>query len=337
MRNCSSDAASKNIDMLNTLLLPLLTFLAAVMGVIAVFSLLADLFVRDHQRMQERLDVEFHNKQREKVKHSLLFKEADLYQTEDGDVSRAPPKTWSEWLQNLLDQSGMELSQQRLLINSGLSAAICGVVVGLVLRSLLFGGIAALPGAFLPLMYVEYKRRARLEKLRSQLSDAFDLMARILRAGQSMSQAMQGVATEFSAPIADEFGYCAEQQNLGLSTEISMRDLAKRTGLVELNIFVVAVLVQRQVGGNLSEILERLAAVVRQRYKTRGTIKTLTAEGRMQAGILMALPPLLLAAMLMVNYDYAIVLFQKPYLIGGMVFFMLLGGLWIRHIVNFDY
>lgn len=162
-------------------------------------------------------------------------------------------------------------------------------------------------------------------------------MAQILRAGQSLGQAMQGVATEFTSPIAEEFAYCAEQQNLGLSTEISMRDLAKRTGLVEMNIFVVAVLVQRQVGGNLSEILEKLAFVVRQRFKTRGTIKTLTAEGRLQAAVLMALPPLLLVAMLIVNHDYAMVLIHKPYLIGGMLFFMALGGLWIRKIVNFDF
>ena len=152
-----------------------------------------------------------------------------------------------------------------------------------------------------------------------------------------MAQAMQSVAKEFASPIAEEFAYCSEQQNLGLAAEVSMRDLAKRTGLIEMNIFVVAVLVQRQVGGNLSEILEKLALVVRTRYKTRGTIRTLTAVGRMQAGVLMAMPPFLLAAMLIVNYDYAIVLVQKPLLIGGMVFFMALGGLWIRKIVNFDF
>ena len=162
-------------------------------------------------------------------------------------------------------------------------------------------------------------------------------MARILRAGQSMAQAMLAVASELALPISEEFAYCSEQQNLGLAAEISMRDLARRTGLVEMNIFVVAVLVQRQVGGNLSEILEKLAIIVRQRYRTRGTIRTLTAEGRMQASILTALPPLLLIAMLIVNHDYAMILIHQPYLIGGMLFFMVLGGLWIRKIVNFDF
>lgn len=318
-------------------LLPMLTFLAVAMGVTAVFSLLSDMFSRDRNRVQDRLDVEFHNKQREKVKRSLLFKEADPFQVDFQEGAQVPRQSWRDWLQSLLDQSGLELTQKGFLTYSGSAAAGCGLLAGLFFRSLLFGVIAATLGSLIPLFIVNMKRNARLEALRLQLSDAFDLMARILRAGQSMPMAMQAVATEFSSPISEEFAYCSEQQNLGLATEISMRDLAKRTGLVEINIFVVAVLVQRQVGGNLSEILEKLAFVVRQRYKTRGMIRTLTAEGRMQAGVLMTLPPLLFVAMLIVNHDYAMVLVNQPILIGGMLFFMALGGLWIRQIVNFDF
>lgn len=318
-------------------MLPLLTFLAIAMSATAVFSLLADVFLRDKKRVQDRLDVEFHNKQRDKVKRSLLYKESDSTHMDPSEGVRAAKQTWSEWLQSMLDQSGLELTQSGLLYWSGGLAVGCGLLTGLLMRSIVFGLIAAAPGSLVPILYVNFKRNSRLEALRRQLSDAFDLMARILRAGQSMAQAMQAVASEFASPIAEEFAYCSEQQNLGLAAEISMRDLAKRTGLVEMNIFVVAVLVQRQVGGNLSEILEKLAIVVRQRYKTRGAIQTLTAEGRMQAGILMALPPLLLVAMLVVNHDYAMILIHQPILLGGMVLFMALGGLWIRKIVNFDF
>jgi tight adherence protein B len=318
-------------------LLPMLTFLAVAMGVTAVFSLLSDMFSRDRNRVQDRLDVEFHNKQREKVKRSLLFKEADPFLVELQEGAQVPRRSWSDWLQSILDQSGLDLTQKGFLTYCGSAAAGCGLLTGLLFRNVLFGLIAALLGAMIPLFVVNTKRNARLEALRLQLSDAFDLMARILRAGQSMPLAMQAVASEFASPIAEEFAYCSEQQNLGLATEISMRDLARRTGLVEMNIFVVAVLVQRQVGGNLSEILEKLASVVRQRYQTRGMIRTLTAEGRMQAGVLMALPPLLFVAMLIVNHDYAMVLVHQPILIGGMLFFMALGGLWIRKIVNFDF
>ena len=318
-------------------LLPLLTFLAVVMGVAAVFSLLSDLFQRDRKRVQGRLDGEFRTKQREKVKRSLLFKEADSTKADLAEGGQAALVSWREAFQAMIEQSGLELTLKRLLIYSAAIAVGSALLAGLLFHSLTLGLIAGTAGAFLPIAYVRIKVNARHEAIRRQLSDAFDLMARVLRAGQSMTQAMLAVSTDFASPIAEEFAYCAEQQNLGLAAEISMRDLAKRTGLVEMNIFVVAVLVQRQVGGNLSEILEKLALVVRQRYKTRGMIRTLTAEGRMQAGVLMALPPLLLGTMLVSNHDYAIVLFEKPYLIGGMAFCMLLGGLWIRKIVNFDF
>lgn len=317
-------------------LLPLLTFLAVV-SAIAVLSLLGDLFLRDRKRVQGRLDDEFRSIQRDKIKRSLLFKQAESSSFDPSDGGPVTRRTWRDWLQEMLDQAGLDCTPKGLLGFCGASAGGSGLIVGLLTRSPLLGLIAAAVCAWIPIGYVRYKRNARLEKLRSQLSDAFDLMARVLRAGQSMGQAMQAVARELSSPIAEEFAYCSEQQNLGLAPEISMRDLAKRTALVDVNIFVVAVLVQRQVGGNLSEILEKLAVLVRQRYQTRGMIRTLTAEGRMQAAVLMALPPLLLLVMLIANRDYAKVLIDKPALIGAMAFFMALGGLWIRKIVNFDF
>lgn len=319
------------------MLVPLLTFLAVVLGTFGVYSLLSDLFLRERKKVQERLDAEFHTKQREKVKKSLLFKDVDQLRSESTEGARAPRLSVRDRLQAMLDQSGMDVTLRRLLSYSAGAAAGAGLLAGLWLRSPLVALAGTVAGAAAPLLYVNFKRHARLEALRRQLSDTFDLMARILRAGQSMPQAMQGVANEFPAPIAEEFAYCSEQQNLGLSPEISMRDLSRRTGLVEMNIFVVAVLVQRQVGGNLAEILEKIAQVVRERYKIRGTIRTLTAEGRLQAVVLMALPPLLFFLMLIVNYDYARVLLETPVLLWGMAFFMGMGGLWIRKIVNFDF
>ena len=96
------------------------------------------------------------------------------------------------------------------------------------------------------------------------------------------------------APISTEFAVCFEQQNLGIDSETSLRDLAQRTGLLELKILVVGVIVQEQTGGNLADMLDKLSAVIRERYRLRGVIKTLTAEGRMQATLLLGLPPALL-------------------------------------------
>jgi len=319
---------------MNPALLSLLTFLAVIMGVWGVASLLGDVFGRDRQRVQERLDVEFRNKTREKAKRSLQFKD-ELMKAAEG--VQPPWIRWRDNMQAMLDQSALEFTLKQLAGYSAGWAVPCGIVAGLFQRSFLVGLLAALLGAYIPVLYVKFKRNARQEALRRQLSDAFDLMARILRAGQSMTQAMQGVASEFPTPIAEEFAYCSEQQNLGLSPDISLRDLARRSGLVEMNIFVVAVLVQRQVGGNLSVILEKLATVVRERYKIRGTIATLTAEGRMQAAVLMALPPLLFGMMLVVNRDYSKALLEQPALLWAIGISMGIGGLWIRKIVNFDF
>jgi tight adherence protein B len=162
-------------------------------------------------------------------------------------------------------------------------------------------------------------------------------MARVIRAGQTMSQAMQGVAEEFDQPISGEFAYCYEQQNLGLPPELALRDLARRTGLVEIKIFVLALVVQQQTGGNLAELLDKLSAVIRERFRIRGRIRALTAEGRLQAAILLVLPPAMLLFILIFNPRYGKILFEHPSLVIGMFVSELLGALWIRKIVNFDY
>jgi tight adherence protein B len=187
------------------------------------------------------------------------------------------------------------------------------------------------------LLYVQFKRNARLEKLRTQLPDAFDLMGRVIRAGQTMSQSLMAVADEFPQPIAGEFAYCFEQQNLGLDSETAFRDLGRRTGLLEIKIFVLALLVQQQTGGNLAELLDKLSAVIRDRFRIRGQIKSLTAEGRMQGAVLLALPPALFLIMLFLNRNYASVLLEHPSLIVGTLISEVLGALWIRQIVNFDF
>jgi tight adherence protein B len=186
-------------------------------------------------------------------------------------------------------------------------------------------------------VYVRVKQKARLDKLQAQLPDAFDLMARVIRAGQTMSQALQAVADEFEQPIAGEFVYCYEQQNMGLSPELALRDLARRTGLLEVKIFVLAVLVQQQTGGNLAEMLERLAAIVRDRFRMRAKIQALTAEGRMQAVVLLAMVPALFLLLLILNRSYAQVLLDRPELLIATGVAEAVGAIWIRKIVNFDF
>jgi tight adherence protein B len=315
-------------------LLTILTFGAGVTAVAGAYSIVTDLVLRDRKRIGERISEEFRTRQRERAKKSLLFKDLSRLSAE-ADADAAPGIR--ERFEAMIEQSGLDVTAQKLLTIAAASAMALGVLGGLIRQSLVAAAVLGLVGAVVPLLYVHHKRNVRIEKLLSQLPDSFDLMGRIIRAGQTMSQALQAVADEFPQPIAIEFGYCYEQQNLGLPPEAAMRDLARRTGLVEVQIFVMALMVQQQTGGNLAELLDKLSAIIRERYRIRGHVKSLTAEGRMQAAVLLALPPALFAMMMVMNRDYAMTLFEYPALITTTLACEFFGALWIRRIVNFDF
>ena len=318
-----------------TLFLPILTFVAAVAGVAGVYSVVSDLYLRDRERVSSRVDEEFRQRLRDRAKKSLAFKDARELIC-DGSVYDERPSLRLRF-EMMVEQSGLALTPARLLTISAVSGLALGVLGGMLRQNPLVAVVAALAGAFVPVAYVNWKRNARTEKLLSQLPDSFDLMSRVIRAGQTMAQGIQTVADEFAAPVASEFAYCYEQQNLGLPPETALRELARRTGLIELKIFVLALLVQQQTGGNLAEMLDKLASIVRDRYKLRGKIKALTAEGRMQAMILLALPPGMFLLMLFMNREYSGILLEHPALIWATAFGETIGALWIRKIVNFDF
>jgi tight adherence protein B len=237
----------------------------------------------------------------------------------------------------LLEQAGVRTQPIHLIIAGVILASLTGVVLGVLTRSVVLAVLAAPLAGLLPLLWVNMQRSSRLHKLQSQLPDAFELMSRTMRAGQTMSQALQAVADEAGTPLSEEFGYCYDQQNLGMSPEAAMRDLSRRTGLLEVKIFVLAVMVHRQTGGNLSELLEKLSFVIRERYRISGMITALTAEGKLQAYVLLALPVVLLIALYIVNRPYVLELFEYPAMLLITFGFMGLGALWMNRIINFDY
>jgi tight adherence protein B len=317
----------------NPLVLMLMTFLAVALGILGVYSILSDLFLRDRSRFSQRVDDEFRKRLRDQARKASLFK--DLSASEVEALRDEDRPGLRRRLEALVEQSGLNITPVRLLAFSVAGSALG--IPAFLLSGPVAGAVAGAIGAALPWVYVGLKRRARLQKLLSQLPDTFDLMARVIRAGQTVPQAMQAVADEFDAPVASEFSYCYEQQNLGLPPEVAFRDLARRTGLLEIKIFVLAMLVQQQSGGNLAELLDNLATVVRERFRVRGKIKTLTAEGRFQAAVLLALPPFLVVVITFLNPRYGQVLLDHPNLLIGMFVSELLGALWIRKIINFDF
>ncbi len=336
-------------------LLLVLMFLAASLGIAAGYSIWRDLRQRDSFRARQRMESEFHKPEAKPATRTSLFKNSasqidfrsPLFLSELGgmgggaNIPSSPlpvPERldWRSRLQTMLTQSGLPLTLPQLASLSG-GMALIGLVGGLLFHGPILAGVGTIALGLTPLLYVRQQQKARHDRLLMQLSSAFDLMARVLRSGHSVPQALQAVADTFEPPIASEFAQCQEQQNLGLLPEVTYRELARRTGVLEIKIFVMAMMIQRQTGGNLSEVLERLAALVRERVRLRNHVRTLTAEGRMQAIVLLVLPPVMFFVMRLVNRPYADVLLDHPGLLAAMMASMATGALWIRKIIQFDF
>ena len=321
---------------MNSTLMTGLAFLAGVSAVVSIHSILCDLFLRDRTRVDRRLQEAFRTREREKARRARLFKDFEELRSRI-ETDEPVASNLNEHLAVLIMQSGLNLTVKRLLTITAASGLGLAVLAGFLRQSVLIGLTAGLLGACVPLLYVRGKQKARLAKLQAQLPDSFDLMARVIRAGQTLSQALQAVSDEFEAPISAEFDHCYEQQNMGLPPEVALRDLARRTGLLEMKIFVLAVMVQQQTGGSLAELLEKLASIVRDRFRMRAKVRALTAEGRLQAMVLLALAPLLFIVLLIMNRGYAQVLLDRPMLLAVTGIAEAAGALWIRKIVNFDF
>ncbi len=188
-----------------------------------------------------------------------------------------------------------------------------------------------------PFAWLMHKRWSRLKKFSSQLPDALELVGRALRAGHSLAAGMHVVAEEMPTPIADEFNRVYEEQNLGIPVEDSLKNMCVRVPNLDLRFFVTSVIVQRQTGGDLAEILDKIGYVIRERFRILGQVKALTAEGRLSGVVLIALPFLLFLVMLHIKYDYVERLWTDPLGVKmsmAALGMQLLGVLVIRKIVN---
>ncbi len=201
-------------------------------------------------------------------------------------------------------------------------------------------GLAPIVGAAfagLPFLWLSFRRKRRFGKFAGQLSDALELVARALRSGHSLAAGLHLVAQESSPPISEEFGRVFEEQNLGIPLEEALTNMTHRVPNLDLNFFVTAVILQRQTGGDLAEILDKIGHLIRERFKIRGQVQALTGEGRLSGIVLLALPPLLFITVYRMNPEYIQLLFTddlgKKMLIGG-ILSQLLGAVVIRKIVN---
>jgi tight adherence protein B len=312
--------------------------LAFASGFLLIFGmnlLYSELVFEREKARREQLRQDSRSLQVERAR--LAVQHRDLYEIAATSTDQSARRPFFERLELYIEQSGLPRRKVQFTTIVVLLASLLAILLGISTRYYAFGFTAAGFCIVLPCLYLARVRRRRIEKLLSQLPNAFDLISRMMRAGQTFSQAMHVTGDESDAPLADEFGYCSDQQRLGLSTDAALRDLARRTGVLEIRIFVLAVVVHRQTGGNLSVLLENLSQIIRDRYRVRGIIEALTAEGRMQAYILLALPIVMLIMLTALNPEYMRELYTRPYLLFGTGLAMFLGALWMRRIVQFRY
>ena len=305
----------------------ILVFAVVAATVAAAGSLFYDRFLRNHLAVQER--VKELSQVGDSTRSASLFK--DLKRLADQSAKR---RTLRERLDQLIEQSATTLTLRQCVALSVAMAA--GLALPAAWLAPLAIPIAAGVGFALLPMALYVKRFSRQKKLSQQLPEAFQMISRSVSAGQTVPTALRIIADDFDEPISEEFALCYEQQNLGISRETSLRKLAQRTGIMELQLFVVALLVQERSGGDLVALLDNLAAMIRKRLKLQNRIRALTGEGRMQALVLIILPIAALAAMLVLSPEYAQSLLDRPWLLGVAAGAQTLGALWIRRIVNFE-
>jgi tight adherence protein B len=243
------------------------------------------------------------------------------------------------WLGRLIERAGVKTTPGAVVTISLMSAA-CGAMVAMLFTGKAWaGGLAAACGAVMPILWLVHKRSVRLKRFEEQFPEALDLLSRAIRAGHAFQTAMGMVADELPDPVGPEFKKAFDQQNYGLPLREALNELSERVAILDVRFFVTAVLIQRDTGGNLAEILDNLAHVVRERFKIRRQIRVHTAHGRFTGYVLLALPAALGIALSFINPDHMNLLFRErmgQMMLIGAIVMQTVGFLWIRQVIKIE-
>lgn len=285
---------------------------------------------------------------KQRISEALLY----TAHSADKDVNLARQELMSEipWLDRLLlklqsatrlkhyiAQADLDITVMRLLMFCILAGFLAVMAISIVTTSTILTLTVGLVSASLPLLHVWWKRRERLNRFLELLPDSLDLMGRALLAGHAFTEALNMVSQETPEPIATEFGRAYEEQNLGLSIKLALENLCERIPLLDLRLAVTAIMIQRETGGNLGEILETVAGTIRDRFRIMEDLKTLTTSSRLSAWILCALPILVAVMVTAINPEYMSVLWKDPRghnLIALALTMQILGMLIVRKILR---
>jgi tight adherence protein B len=254
----------------------------------------------------------------------------------DGLVTRTSA---GSWLARLIEQSGVRTTPSAIMVISLLSAVIAAVVAALFVPHPLAPIVAAPVGLVLPFAWLAHCRSARFKKFEEQFPEALDLLSRAIRAGHAFQTALGMAGEELPAPVGPELKKTFERQNFGLPLRDAMDELADRVTILDVRFFVTAVAIQRETGGNLAEILDNLAHVVRERFKIRRQVRVHTAHGRFTGYVLLALPPALGVLLTYMSPENMQPLFRErmgQMMIMAAIVMQIVGFIWIRQVIKIE-
>jgi tight adherence protein B len=240
-------------------------------------------------------------------------------------------------LQKVLAQGNVDVRAGNFLMLCAVSALLFAIIAAVAGGNLLFAWAGGLLGFFLPYAYASHMRTKRFQKFEEKFPEGIDTLARAVRAGHAFTTALEMIANEVSEPVAGEFRQLYEEQKFGLPVRDALVNLAERVPLVDVKFFVTAVMLQRETGGNLAEILDNLSYVIRERFKILRQVRVHTAQGRLTMVLLMALPPTVVVIMQLLNPGFIRPLFTDPIghaLIVAGISLQTLGYFFIRRIIR---
>ena len=291
----------------------LMAFLVFVIVAVAAFALgsLVDQRNAQARLLRERLADERKTPERNPEEELALLRDEQLSRIPALDTLLRRSERVSN-IQKMLAQAGMDVRAGNFL---GLCAlvGIGGAIVGyFASKRVEVSWIALLIGFVLPYSVVSYRRNKRFEKFEELFPEAIDTLARAVRAGHAFTTALEMITDEVSEPVSSEFRQLYEEQKFGMPVRDALMNLTERMPLVDVKFFVTAVMLQRETGGNLAEILDNLSYVIRERFKIQRQVRVYTAQGRLTMALLMGMPPIIVTVMLVLNPMFIKPLFSDP-------------------------
>ena len=240
-------------------------------------------------------------------------------------------------LPHFFEQANSPIGIELFVIISVVCGGI-GVVIGIIAQAPMpLYPVCGLSTGVLPLFWLSYRRKQRFARFAKQLPDAMELVARALRSGHSLASGLQVVVQEMPDPVSREFGIAFDEQNLGVPIDQALKNVFRRMPNLDFKFFATAVAIQRQAGGDLAEILDKIGHIIRERFRIMGQVQALTGEGRISGIVLMALPIVLFFVMYYLNPEYMMLLFTEELgrkMIGVAIFMQILGAICIKKIIE---